>query len=144
MSGIWKPSEAAALSLHAMSYLAQDPSRWATTREIAEKFKVSENHLAKVHQRLVKAGLIVAARGPSGGFHLAKDPKDITLLQIYEVIEGPILCESCVFAEPTCGREDCIFGGLLKEVNAQISDYLSKTTLAMLVEKPKLRDQAKS
>ena len=77
MSGSLKISEAASLALHTMVYLAGDPSAHYPAGRLAEALCVSEAHLAKVLQRLVKAGMLVSVRGPKGGFRLgAQDRRD--------------------------------------------------------------------
>ena len=132
MADILKISDATALALHSMTHLAIDPKGQSTTAEIAELFDVSRHHLAKVHQRLTKAGLIESRRGPSGGVVLAKKPSAITLLEIYEVMEGSMLCNPCLFGKSTCPRADCVLGVLLPGLARQVRDYFEKTTLAKL------------
>lgn len=134
MAGLWRVSDAASLALHAMAFVAAEPERRATTHEIAAAFGVSEHHLAKVNQRLVRAGLLEAARGPHGGVCLARPPQEITLMQVYQVIEGPAETEPCVLGHPTCGRTACIFGDLVGSVNHQVRQYLESTTLDRLAE----------
>lgn len=117
-----------------MVFIAQNGEKKATTKKIAEAFGVSAHHLAKVHQHLVAAGLLNGTRGPKGGFRLKKSPDLISLLHIYEAIEGPFVSRQCLFDQPVCGRTNCIFGGLIHSVNAQIGGYFKKTTLAELIE----------
>jgi Rrf2 family protein len=128
MSGVVKFSEAASLALHTMGLLAAGPEPARTTHEMAERLDVSENHLAKVLQRLGKAGLVASARGPSGGFHLLRPPGEVTLLEVYEAIEGPLGVSACLFAAARCNGE-CILGGLLADVGEQIRSRLAATRL---------------
>lgn len=132
MADILKISDATALALHSMVHLAIDPEAHATTAEIADIFKASRHHLAKVHQRLTKAGLLKSNRGPAGGVSLAKDPEATTLLEIYEVMEGSMLCNPCLFGNDICPRLDCVLGNLLPGLARQVRDYFEKTTLAQL------------
>lgn len=134
MADILKISDATALALHSMVHLAQDPEKQSTTGDIAAVFEASKHHLAKVHQRLTKAGLIVSNRGPAGGVGLAKDPAAITLLDIYEVMEGPMVCRPCLFGKNECPRIDCVLGTLLPGLARQVRDYFAETTLAQLAE----------
>jgi len=134
MADILKISDATALALHSMVHLAQDPETQATTAEIAAVFEASKHHLAKVHQRLSKAGLIISNRGPAGGVVLAKDPSKITLLEIYEVMEGVMVCHPCLFGKTKCPRTDCVLGSLLPGLAQQVRDYFEETTLAKLAE----------
>lgn len=133
MPNLLRISDAASLGLHTMAYLANDPERRVSTHEIAEALGVSENHLAKVRDRLVKAGLVEAVRGPHGGFRPAKPVNGITLLEVYEAVEGPLRPGSCLLGKPLCGRGQCILGDLISSVNHQVIDYLSGTTLDKLI-----------
>ena len=134
MAGALRISEATSLAFHSMVFIAQNGEKRATTKKIADVFGVSAHHLAKVHQHLVTAGLLSGTRGPNGGFSLKKPPDQISLLHIYEAIEGPFVPRKCLFDQPLCGRTNCIFGGLIHSVNAQIADYFKKTMLAELIE----------
>ena len=77
-------------------------------------------------------GLVEATRGPKGGFRLAKPGSEISLLQVYEAIEGPLADTTCLLGEPICRGDKCILGGLLETVNRQVREYLASTTLADL------------
>jgi len=134
MADIFKISDATALALHSMVHLALIEGRQSTTAEISEVFDVSRHHLAKVHQRLTKAGLLVSHRGPAGGVELADDPGETTLLEIYEVMEGPMQCRPCLFGKAVCPRHDCVLGALLPNLAKQVLDYFNQTTLAQLAQ----------
>ncbi len=127
-----KLSEAVSLALHAMVYLTAYPGRQVSARKIADDLKVSEAHLSKVLQRLCRSGLVGSARGPRGGFRVANGYGEISLLKVYESIEGPLAERSCLLASPACSSEECIFGGLLVDVGMQFRDYLAKTKLSDL------------
>ena len=137
MADFLKISDATALAIHSMVHMAIEPKHRATTAEIAEIFDASRHHLAKVHQRLSKAGLIESQRGPAGGVALVKDPASITLLEVYEVMEGGMPMEPCLFGHKTCPRQLCILKGLLSGLAGQVNDYFKNTTLAMLAEQSK-------
>lgn len=130
MKNLLKVSEAATLALHTMTMLAANPSRKVPAREIAAVYRVSEAHLAKVLQRLGKAGLVHSTRGPKGGFTLGKKPARITLLTVFEAVEGPLGFRNCMFAKKVCKGDRCVMGTALQEANQVLKDYLTKTTLA--------------
>jgi Rrf2 family protein len=133
MSSVMKITEAASLGMHTMVLLAGRPERPFTAREVAEAFKVSEAHLAKVLQRLARAGLVRSERGPKGGFSLARPGDRITLLDVYETIEGPIPKATCLFSERVCQSKDCILGDMLGDFNRQFRKYLADNRLTDLV-----------
>lgn len=129
MATMLKVSEAASLGLHTMALLATDPQRMVSSQEIAAVLNVSQAHLSKVMHRLALAGLVRAVRGPRGGFALTRPAEEVTLLEIYEAIEGPIEVHDCLYSTALCGGKACIFGGLLKTVGGQVREYLASTRL---------------
>jgi Rrf2 family protein len=123
-------SEAASLAMHAMGLLATDPDRALSAKAIAASFDVSEAHLSKVMQRMTKAGLVTSARGPGGGFALARQPDEVSLLEVFQAIEGPLDPADCVFNVPQCDGSSCVLGSVLVEVNDILWKHLSGTTIA--------------
>lgn len=132
MASILCLSDAATLALHAAVLLAESPRRNLTVGEMAGFLNASEAHLAKVMQRLSRAGLVQATRGPRGGFVLSRAPEDTTLLEVYEAIEGQLVATNCLLGKPVCSGQRCLLGGLLQSLNLQVRDYLSTTTLAQM------------
>lgn len=126
-------SEAANLAIHAMAYLVNhQPEQPVASGKVAGYLEVSGAHLNKVLQRLKKAGLVRSVRGPAGGFSLAQEPAEVTMLQIYEAIDGPLPRHSCLLGQSSCLFGNCVFGKLLTSVGAQVDEQLSGTTLADL------------
>ncbi|HCA40175.1 MAG TPA: Rrf2 family transcriptional regulator [Aminobacterium sp.] len=129
MNTIIAISEAASLAFHGMGLLAISGERMSA-REIAERIGVSETHLAKVFQRLVRAGLVVSSRGPGGGFQLARSADSISLFQIYVEIEGEPSGEYCLLKAEECPFASCLFGGELQKMTRAFIEYLKEKNLA--------------
>ena len=127
-------SDAVSLGLHATAFLAKGSGRRVGTQEIAETLGVSGHHLAKVMQRLVRAGLVDSASGPGGGFILQVPADEIKLLTIYEAIDGELGDGGCLLGEPICNGTQCVLGEVLHSIHKQLRDYLGNTTLAELAE----------
>jgi len=125
-------SEAAGLALHTVDYLAQHGEALVSTGEIAAALGVSEHHLAKVHQRLARAGIIAGTRGPGGGFRLARDADAIRLLEVYEAVEGPLPAMRCLLGRAECEKPGCILGGLVAHVEDEVRTFLSDHTVGDL------------
>jgi Rrf2 family protein len=134
MTSALKISEAVSLAFHTMALLTAKPDRRHPTRELAETLSVSEAHLAKVMQRLAKQGLVESVRGPGGGFRLGVNMDDVTLLEIFEAIEGPFSPRNCLLGGMLCGGRKCIFGELIRTVNEKMLTYLSETRLGELAD----------
>ncbi len=141
MSNVLRISDAASLGLHAMVLLAADSQKEISTRQIASELQVSEAHLSKVLQRLGKVGLVTSSRGPRGGFALARKAEEVTLLDVYEAIDGPLVPNNCLLGSRICGGERCILGDLLETVDDQVREYLATTRLHELtsIYLPKVR-----
>ncbi len=91
-------SKASAAAIHGLTYLAGVPGRAPVdVKEIAKELDIAEGYLAKTFQQLSRSRLVLSRRGPSGGYVLAREPERITLLQIIEAIEGPVLTRACEF-----------------------------------------------
>jgi Rrf2 family nitric oxide-sensitive transcriptional repressor len=132
MPGALKISEAASLAIHALIILGAYPLRSVPVIEIAETIEVSKDHLAKVMQRLNRAGYVKSVRGPKGGFSLIKQAEDITLLEIYELIEGPFIVDDCLLNEKICGPGLCPLGSTLREANTKLKTYFQSTNISEL------------
>ncbi|MHB1035553.1 MAG: RrF2 family transcriptional regulator [Pirellulales bacterium] len=132
MPSLVRISEAASLALHTMAILAKNHARRLTTQEISAVLGGSPHHLAKVMQRLARAGLVDSTRGPQGGFRTRRPAAEVSLLEIYEAVDGPLGEARCLLAEPICDGKDCVLGELVQAVHRQVRNYLERTTLAEL------------
>jgi len=132
MAKIVSYSEAASIGMHGMVLVAR-AGETINVQKIADITGSSKHHVAKVMQRLVKEGFLSSNRGPSGGFKLNIAPEDISLLQIYEAIEGQVKVISCPHDKPICPFGKCIMGTVVTEMTQTFSDHLSKNTLADLL-----------
>jgi Rrf2 family protein len=119
------------MAMHTMVLLAESRGEKLSAREIAGRLNVSEAHLAKVMQRLVRTGLVRSTRGPKGGFALNGNGDEITLLDVYQSVEGPLPEDGCLFEQPACIGNSCILGGFLDQVNRQFKGYLERTSLTL-------------
>ena len=132
MTSVLRISEAASIGMHTMGVLADHPEELFSTGRIAELLDVSEAHLSKVLQRLTHAGLVRSVRGPRGGFALARDSGAVTLLDVYEAIDGPLHRSGCLLGRAACVGRGCILGGLVASVNEEVGRYLRETRLSEL------------
>lgn len=93
-------------ALRAILFLAKlEPNERVSTSRIAEVQHIPSSFLAKIISQLSIAGLISTVRGARGGVSLAKPSNKISMLDVVEAIDGPILLNDCT--DPSYG---CIFG----------------------------------
>src|SRR6056297_3101043 len=117
MSSLINISEGSSLALHGIAIVAIKSPERVTVKALAEILNASVAHLAKIFQRLSKAGFVKSVRGPAGGFVLAKPADEITLLDVYEAIEGKVNLQYCPLGKEKCQFTHCIFGTKLNEVS---------------------------
>ena len=115
---------------------ARSGGQVTTAREIADSYGISYELLAKVLQKMAKAGLIVSHQGVHGGYTLARNPNDITVSRIINVIEGnmPMITQCMVEGPNGCGVFDvCTIKSPLHKVQANIERAFESMTLSEIV-----------
>ena len=136
MGKIVNLTEAASIGLHSMIIIAQQGHNGQiNVNHLAEKTGSSRFHISKVMQNLVKDGFLGSHRGPSGGFFLAMKPEEITLLNIYEAIEGKLEVTRCPLNRPTCPFNTCIFDGITVKMTRDFRNFIRDHTLAYYLER---------
>ena len=100
-------------------------------RDIAKSQQISEKYISRLVIALRKGGMIRSVRGVNGGFHLAMKPEDITLLDVIEIMEGPLSIVDCVSAPKCCKlSENCAPREIWCKLNDDIRTLMAGTTLA--------------
>lgn len=119
-----------------MNLARRPPGEMAMIEEVSRTEQIPRSFLGKIFQHLVKAGLIRSNRGAGGGFLLARNPAQITVLEIIEAIEGKIIFQRCKLAKPDCEHVGgCAVCGLFEEAQDGVKEVLARTTLRALVKR---------
>jgi Rrf2 family iron-sulfur cluster assembly transcriptional regulator len=109
--------------------------RPVTLAEIAAAQHLSVAYLEQLFARLRRAGLVASARGPGGGYRLARAPQDIPIAEVVEAADEPIIATRCEEGSPGClAGERCLTHDLWAELGDQIRLFLGGMTLADVVE----------
>ncbi len=112
------------------------PGQVAMIEEVSHSEHIPKSFLAKIFQHLVKVGLVRSVRGAGGGFVLARDPTQITVLEIIEAIEGKIVFQRCLQDEPECEHfGGCALCGLFEQAQDGMREVFMRTTLKDLIER---------
>jgi len=122
-------SEAVTLAMHSMAVIASREGL-SSAHDISSMLGVSEFHLAKVLQRLAKNGLLKSSRGPQGGFTLGRKSDAVTLLDVYEAIEGPLKNNACLMRRKTCNKKSCILGNSISSMWSIFRKHLDSTKIS--------------
>ena len=134
MSKIVNISQAASIAIHSLAIIASRREK-LNAKQLANLTDSSANHLSKVMQLLVKNGYLVSNRGPTGGFMLNRPAEEITLLEVYELIEGAVECKICGIAEDKCPFVSCVFGSSAEIFTEEFTTYLRTTRISDLTTK---------
>jgi Rrf2 family protein len=112
-----------------------NPGRRIMLDEVSREEHIPKSFLAKIFQHLAKAGLVRSIRGSGGGFALARNPSEISVLEIIEAVEGKILIQRCRMDKPDCEHAGgCALCGLFERAQDGIKDVLTSTTLQDLIQ----------
>ncbi len=113
-------------------------------KDIARRENISEKYLSIIVIRLRGAGLVSSVRGVNGGYNLAKDPVEITLIEVVTVLEGNCHLVHCVKSPSSCPRTPvCASRDLWILMCDSITETLGSVTLDWLIEKQRQKAKAK-
>ena len=104
--------------------------------DIAERQGISAKYLWQIVNLLKTAGFVRGTRGPKGGYVLLRNPAEITLLDVIQILEGPVSLVECVDDPDFCLRtENCVAHSVWEEVSTAIRVALRKITLAEILRR---------
>ena len=130
-------SKKADYALMAMKHLAQNGggSHSTSAREIAEQYDIPIELMAKVLQRLVRAGLLVSTQGTRGGYTLGRAPRSISVADVIQAIDGPVTVTACSNEKNDCEQySKCSIRDPLWQIRERIIAALGTVTLSEIAE----------
>ena len=93
--------------------------------EISQASQVPVPYMAKLFQTLARKGFVKSFKGQKGGFILSKSPKEISMLDVIEAMEGPVYLNVCLINEGYCSRDlTCSVHDVWTEAQRRLFDYL--------------------
>jgi len=124
-------------AIRTMVYLAsQDPNQRIATSQIAKDYQIPPSFLTKIVSQLSIAGLIHTSRGARGGVTLARSPDEISLLDVLEAIDGPVLMNECVSDTCYCPfKGTCNIHRFWCDMKQEVTERMRGATLAQLAAK---------
>jgi len=105
-------------------------------KNVAKQQQISVKYLEQLMTMLKSAGIVNSVRGSKGGYCLAKPPKDITLNDCFNSLEGSVITVECVKNQTYCSRADnCVAREVWAEVDKAVRNVLESTTLKDIISK---------
>ncbi len=126
-------------ALVALAGLARRGGEAASARDLADQLDLPLPVLRNILKVMATQGLLTSSRGPSGGYRLAKLPREISLAEIVKVIEGPVQLVKCCPTESDgrdhgCQLEDsCLIKLNIGRVHERLMRFLHEVTLDQIV-----------
>jgi Rrf2 family protein len=131
-----KLTKKADYGLMAMKHLAEHADNGAcSAKDVAESYGMPPEVLAKILQRLTKAGLLHSQHGINGGYTLARSANEISAYEVIRAIDGPLFITSCITVRGECDQtQRCTIREPLRKVNQSIEEVLKKIKIAEMTE----------
>jgi Rrf2 family protein len=129
-----KLTKKADYGLIAVKHLAVTAPRGvASSKEIADCYRIPLPLLAKTLQKLARGGILQSLAGTNGGYRLARSPQLISALEVIRAIDGPILLTSCFTDHGECDQsEHCNVRAPLRKIHEGIVHLLSTISFSVL------------
>ena len=123
-------------AVRAIIFLAQQPKDGIVLKkDICRTQEVTPAFLTKIFQPLIKAGIVNSQRGVGGGFLLAKDPSEVTMLDILEAEEGKLKLNHCLVDADFCQRDAyCSAHVVWHDAQQEMAEVLKRYSIADLVQ----------
>ncbi len=131
-----KLSKKADYGLIALRHMAQHAKLGAcSAKDLAERYAIPQEALAKILQKLTKAGLLLSQHGVNGGYTLARDARQISAFEVIQAIDGPMFITSCSTTVRECDQSPrCTVREPLRQVSRSIEEVLSRLTISELAK----------
>ena len=121
----------------AMADLARregDAARAVALADIAARQEISLSYLEQLFARLRRKGLVKSARGPGGGYRLARTADETTIAEIVHAVDEPLRATRCHAGQGCMIKgERCLTHDLWADLGDRIEDYLASVSLADVI-----------
>lgn len=128
-------------AVSALSYVAESyhvDAAAVPSGDVGKARKIPKALAAKLLSEAASAGLLLGTTGPGGGYRLARPPEKISLMEVVELFERPLVDNRCPFGPGHCGiGPPCPLHDDFVKLETKIRSFLEDTTFAVFVKKPK-------
>ena len=116
----------------------QNTGSQATSR-LATRLDIPLAFLHQIGRSLIQAGILRSSPGPGGGLRLNQSAEEITLLQVLEILDGPVRLSACL-EQPECSEDpDLPSAEAWADIQQSLIEELTKVNLTTLVNKAKYK-----
>jgi len=106
-------------------------------KDVAKRQKISQRYLEQIFNKLLKKKILVSKRGPHGGYLLSRDPSKITVKDIVEAAQGPIVPVQCLAADVSTIKDQeryatCVTRHVWAQTQKILEEYFASVSIADL------------
>jgi FeS assembly SUF system regulator len=133
MLKLTKKADYGLIALRHLAVGSGQPS--ASAKEIADRYGMPLPLLSKILQKLARGGFLRSEHGTNGGYKLARDPRQVSALEVIRAIDGPIILMSCFTGQKKCGQSGtCTVREPLRRVHQGILQLLQNITISDMAQ----------
>ncbi|MEZ5070737.1 MAG: Rrf2 family transcriptional regulator [Bacteroidales bacterium] len=123
-------SKTTSYAITVLNYLAKNGEKRFTAKELNQELDIPWQYLRRLLTNLSKDGFIEGVKGRTGGFSLARNPREITIASIVESTEGMAIFNKCIMGFHECpSAEKCVMHDTWEQARDNIVSLLQNTTL---------------
>lgn len=108
-------------------------------KTLSEETSVTQRFTLKILRKLVQGGYVKSYKGASGGYNLNVPPDKITLKEIIELIDGPIMILKCLESAESCSlnkdKTSCVYHHIFDQISLEVAKKLSAITIQDVLQK---------
>ncbi len=124
-----------------LAQYGNEGNKWVSLKEVSKREAISEKYLWQIADALKSAGIIRVLRGPKGGFSLARSPHQITLKDLFVVLEGDCAVVECTGSPACCERsKQCAARDIWQEVQRKIEQTLDAMCIQDVLDRQKAKE----
>ena len=122
--------------LMALKLMAQKrPGELTSAKEVADHTKCSFDVVAQVMRALAQSGLLKSEQGPQGGYNIIRDLQRVSVLELMEIIEGPMAVAKCLHENAQCDLQDtCNIQAPVELLNRKLNEFYRDLKVAELLK----------
>lgn len=118
-----------------LTFLTKDPDQFAQASDIAKNTRVNKPTTAKLLKVLAKHGLLESYRGATGGYKLTRQPEQVSVAEIIQILEGPLGIMECTIGKECALSTNCSMHTQWQKINSVIYQALDTIKLSDLYTK---------
>jgi len=133
MLKLTKKADYGLIALRHLAVGSGQPS--ASAKEIADRYGMPLPMLSKILQKLARGGFLRSEHGTNGGYKLARDPRQVSVLEVIRAIDGPSVLMTCFTGQKECGQSGtCTVREPLRRVHQGILHLLETITISDMAQ----------